>query len=286
MSIAKIEAKFPAYLVAKQVGMALAEDLNNSVDWTANLIDASQEAQAYIKTNQNMVVCGQQWATAAFKLCNAATRLEWLVAEGQAIQSGQQLCRIIGQAQSLLTAERTALNFLQTLSATATLTRRYVELLNDRKVKIMDTRKTIPGLRLAQKYAVTVGGGSNQRIGLFDGVLIKENHILAHGGIAQVLTHAFNVIPRHIPIQIEVENLTELDTAIQYGAKLILLDNMSISEIQQAVIQSATQQVVLEVSGNITLDTVLDYANTGISRISIGSLTKNLQACDLSMRFI
>lgn len=276
----------PDYLINKLVAEALAEDLNNTPDWTANLISKESTAKAIIKTNQDMVICGVQFVETALRQTTPNHKISWLVNEGDSVKAGTQLCSIEGNARGLLTAERTALNFLQTLSATATITREYVTAIANLDTQIMDTRKTIPGLRYAQKCAVLVGGGHNQRIGLFDGVLIKENHIIAHGGIEAVLEHAFKVTPAHIPIQIEVENFNELKQAVAHGAKLILLDNMSTAEISECVNYSKDKDVILEVSGNVSLSNVKDYALCGVDRISIGSLTKNIQAIDLSMRFI
>ncbi len=276
----------PDYLINKLVAEALAEDLNNTPDWTANLISKDSTAKAIIKTNQDMVICGIQFVETAVRQTTPDHKISWLVNEGDSIKAGTQLCTIEGNARGLLTAERTALNFLQTLSATATITREYVKAIANLDTQIMDTRKTIPGLRYAQKYAVLVGGGHNQRIGLFDGVLIKENHIIAHGGIGAVLEHAFKITPAHISIQIEVENFTELKQAVAHGAKLILLDNMSTAEISECVSYCKDKDVILEVSGNVNLANVKDYALCGVNRISIGSLTKNIQAIDLSMRFI
>ncbi|TXI93766.1 MAG: carboxylating nicotinate-nucleotide diphosphorylase [Neisseriales bacterium] len=276
----------PNYLINKLVAEALAEDLNNTPDWTANLISKDSTAKAIIKTNQDMVICGIQFVETALRQTTPDHKISWLVNEGDSIKAGTQLCTIEGNARGLLTAERTALNFLQTLSATATITREYVKAIANLDTQIMDTRKTIPGLRYAQKYAVQVGGGYNQRIGLFDGVLIKENHIIAHGGIEAVLEHAFKITPAYIPIQIEVENFTELKQAVAHGAKLILLDNMSTAEIFECVSYCKDKDVILEVSGNVNLANVKDYALCGVNRISIGSLTKNIQAIDLSMRFI
>jgi len=276
----------PDYLINKMVSETLIEDLNYTTDWTANLIDETRSATAIIKTNQDMIVCGIKFVEAAFKLTDSNSIIKWEITEGAEVRANTKLCTINGKARSMLTAERTALNFLQVLSATATITHKYVLAINGLNTQIMDTRKTIPGLRLAQKYAVTIGGGHNQRIGLFDGVLIKENHIIAHGGIKEVLEHAFKITPSHIPIQIEVENLDELKQAVAHGAKLILLDNMSTAEITECVNYCRNKSVVLEVSGNVNLDNVKDYASCGVDRISIGSLTKNVQAIDLSMRFI
>ena len=276
----------PEYIIARDVTNALSEDLNNSTDWTANLIDDNKEGLAYIKTNQDMIMCGQSWARYAFYLTDNSVNIDWHVNEGELVTAGTRLCTIKGKSRALLTSERTALNFIQLLSGTATFANTYAKLVSGTKAKIMDTRKTVPGLRLAQKYAVLVGGGSNQRIGLFDGVLIKENHIIAHGGIKEVLEHAFKTVPKHIPIQIEVENFEELKTAVAHGATLILLDNMQYEEIRVCVNYCQGKNIQLEVSGNVNLETVREYALCGVDRISIGGLTKNVQAIDLSMRFI
>ena len=210
--------------------------------------------------------------------------INWRVQEGDFIKAGQTLCQIQGQARALLTAERSALNFLQLLSATATLTRQYVDAVAGTKAKIMDTRKTLPGLRMAQKYAVKTGGGYNQRMGLFDGILIKENHILAAGGIRPVLVQAFGLAPKGATIQIEVEALAQLSEALDAGAKLILLDNFNLDDMRAAVAITAGR-AELEASGGVNLDAVRAIAQTGVDRISIGALTKDVQAIDLSMRF-
>lgn len=270
------------YIIARQVAEALTEDLSSLSDRTAGLIPHTNMLSAIIKTKQDMVVCGTDWVETAFLLCEDEVSITWRVRDGDLIQTGAILCNIVGKAQGVLTAERVALNFLQTLSATATTVATYVEQVKDTGVKIMDTRKTIPGLRLAQKYAVTVGGGYNQRFGLYDGVLIKENHITAAGGIDEVLSRAFALTPEHIPIQIEVETYAQFCLALNCGATLILLDNMSLEEIIYCV-KYNNGRAELEVSGNINLDNVLEYARTGINRISIGSLTKHLQVIDLSM---
>ncbi|MEN9946995.1 MAG: hypothetical protein RLZZ293_1381 [Pseudomonadota bacterium] len=272
------------YQIHQQVSMALAEDLQFTPDWTASLIAPEQVAKAIIKTNQFMIMCGKQWLNCAFQICDPQAKIDWLVNEGDKVEAGQILCTITGQARALLSAERTALNFVQTLSATATVTHQFVEAVKPHQVQIMDTRKTIPSLRLAQKYAVRVGGGANQRVGLFDGVLIKENHILAHGSIKDVMHYALANTPKHIPIQIEVESFNELEQAVGAGAKLILLDNMNLVQIKQCVEYCQDKEVVLEVSGNVSLTNVADYAATGVQRISIGGLTKHIQAIDLSMR--
>ena len=272
--------------IAADVSRSLQEDLMSGTDWTASLVPEDKLSSAIITTNQEMIVCGVRWVEYSFLLCDENCQFEWFVKEGQHIVAGTQLVKISGNSRAMLTAERTALNFLQTLSATATTTHKFVTQAANPNVKVMDTRKTIPGLRLAQKYAVTVGGGVNQRIGLFDGVLIKENHIIAHGGITQVLQYALKQTPKQIPIQIEVESFAELTEALAAGAKLLLLDNMSLTEISKCVAYCTNLQVELEISGNVSLDNIHTYAQSGIHRISIGALTKNIHAVDLSMRFI
>lgn len=263
------------------VRLALDEDVGAG-DLTAQLIPAQQMASARVISREAAILCGQAWFDTCFRLLDADTHIEWHAAEGERLQAGQTLCTLHGRARSLLTAEWCALNFLQTLSGIATTTRTYVDAIAGTHAAIMDTRKTLPGLRLAQKYAVTVGGGKNQRIGLYDGILIKENHIAAAGGIRPALEAARKI--SDVPIQIEVESLDELQTALDAGATLVLLDNFSLDQIRAAVTLSAGR-AQLEASGNITLDNVRAVAGTGVHRISIGSLTKHVRAIDLSMRF-
>ncbi|MCR4304366.1 MAG: carboxylating nicotinate-nucleotide diphosphorylase [Gallionella sp.] len=265
------------------VSAALEEDIRDG-DLTAQLIPEHTQAQATVVTRQQMVLCGTLWFEECFFRLDLDCKIRWKTGEGDLAQPGQQLCEVHGNARAMLTAERSALNFLQTLSGTATLARRYVDAVAGINVRIMDTRKTLPGLRIAQKYAVGIGGGHNQRIGLFDGVLIKENHIAAAGGIGAVLEHAFRITPQHVPIQIEVETLPQLDEALDAGARLILLDNFSLPDMRTAVTHAA-RRAGLEASGNITLDNVRAVAETGVDRISIGALTKDVKAADLSMRF-
>ena len=274
------------------VAAAIAEDIGDG-DWTAQLVPAGQTANATIISRDRAVICGIPWVEACFKALAPDSTIEWKVAEGALVSPGQVLCEISGQARGLLTAERCALNFLQTLSATATATRQYVDAIAGTAAHIMDTRKTIPGLRVAQKYAVTIGGGYNQRMGLYDGILIKENHIAAAGSIEAVLASA-DVIERAsneqgtssqiISKQIEVESLEQLASAIHAGATLILLDNFTVPALREAVKLNAGR-VQLEASGGITLENVREIALTGVDRISIGGLTKHVQAIDLSMRF-
>ncbi|MDP1678534.1 MAG: carboxylating nicotinate-nucleotide diphosphorylase [Candidatus Nitrotoga sp.] len=265
------------------VTTALDEDLRSG-DLTAQLIPLHTEAHATVITRQDAVLCGTAWFDACFKAMDKDCIIHWLAQDGDVVTAKQTLCEIRGDARAMLTAERCALNFLQTLSATATQTRRYVEAVRGTHAKILDTRKTLPGLRMAQKYAVKTGGGHNQRIGLFDGVLIKENHILAAGGIRPALEQAFRLVPEGISIQIEVENLEQLREALDADAKLILLDNFDLDSMRVAV-KFTTGRAELEASGGITLDKVRAIAETGVERISIGGLTKDIQAVDLSMRF-
>jgi nicotinate-nucleotide pyrophosphorylase (carboxylating) len=265
------------------VAAALEEDVRSG-DLTAQLIPEHTQAQAVVTTRQGMVLCGTLWFEGCFRALDANCEIRWQLREGDMAQANQTLCEIHGEARAMLTAERAALNFLQLLSATATATRHYVDAVSGTGARIMDTRKTLPGLRMAQKYAVAVGGGHNQRIGLFDGILLKENHILAAGGIRMALQAARRVAPQAATIQIEVENLDELREALDAGAALILLDNFGLEDMRAAVSLNAGR-AKLEASGGITLQTVRAVAETGVDRISIGSLTKDVQAVDLSMRF-
>jgi len=268
-------------LVQLDVKDALNEDIGNG-DHTAMLIPATQHAVATIITRESAIICGIDWVNACFKALDANTQIKWMVNEGEKISANQVLCEVSGNARVLLSAERCALNFLQMLSAIATHSRMYVVAVSGTKAQILDTRKTIPGLRLAQKYAVTVGGGMNQRLALYDGILIKENHIAAAGSIANALNAARN-LNANVSIQIEVENLDELTQAIDAGANSILLDNFSISDMKEAV-RITNKRSLLEASGNVNLNSVRDIALTGVDRISVGSLTKHIRAIDLSMR--
>ncbi len=272
-----------ASAIRENVNAALREDLGPG-DLTAKLIPASARAKATVITRETAVLYGTAWFEACFRKLDPKVKIRWKAHDGDNIQAGQTLCEITGKARALLTAERPALNFLQMLSATATLTRHYAEAVKGTHAAIMDTRKTLPGLRMAQKYAVKVGGGKNQRIGLFDGILIKDNHIIAAGGIAQALQQARKLAKPGVSIQIEVENLQELGEALSAGAKLILLDNFNLEQLREAVHITAGR-AELEASGGVNLDNVRAIAETGVDRISIGSLTKNIKAIDLSMRF-
>lgn len=261
---------------------ALAEDIG-AADLTALLLDETTQAQATVISREAAVICGLPWFDEVFKQVDSRCQITWHIAEGDSVSANTLLCTITGPARSLLTAERSALNFMQTLSATATVTRAYLEAVKPYSAKIMDTRKTLPGLRLAQKYAVKIAGGSNQRIGLYDGILIKENHILAAGGIAPALQRAYAVAQPETSVQIEVESLDELKQALDAGAKLVLLDNMSLEDMRTAV-ELTGDRAELEASGGVDLQTVREIAATGVHRISIGKLTKDIQAIDLSMR--
>lgn len=268
--------------VATDVARALAEDVGTG-DLTAKLIPRKQTARARVITRETAVVAGRPWFDACFRALDPDCEIDWRVGEGTMVTAGDMLVDITGNARALLTAERPALNFLQMMSAVATQTRPYVEAVHGTNAEILDTRKTMPGLRIAQKYAVRVGGGQNQRIGLFDGILIKENHIAAAGGIRPVLDAALKLAGGKVSVQIEVETLVQLSEAIAAGATLILLDNFSLGDMRRAV-EFTQGRALLEASGNITLDTVRVIADTGVDRISIGSLTKHVHAIDLSMR--
>ncbi len=270
------------YFIRQNVLQSLTEDIASG-DLTVQLLPELQAAQAQVITRQSGILCGTRWFNECFLTLDPECKINWQVKDGDAIRPGQTLCTIEGRARALLTAERSALNLLQTLSATASRTRRYVEAVEGLPVKIMDTRKTLPGLRHAQKYAVKTGGGHNQRVGLYDGILIKENHIAAAGGIKAVLDAAFKLAPTGVPVQIEVENWMQLDEALEAGAKLILLDNFDLEALCSAV-KHTDGRAELEASGGITLAGLREVAETGVDRISIGALTKDIEALDLSMR--
>ncbi|MDI1297696.1 carboxylating nicotinate-nucleotide diphosphorylase [Methylotenera sp.] len=273
-------------LVIKQAQAALQEDVGTG-DLTSLLVPAEQQVTATIIARETAVICGTPWVQACFNEIDTNVKINWQVAEGESVQANQVLCEITGPARALLTAERCSLNFLQTLSATATETRKYVDAITGTQSQILDTRKTIPNLRLAQKYAVTIGGGHNQRLALYDGILIKENHIAAAGSIAAVMAQAF-ALNSGKSIQIEVENMSQLKEALTAGATSILLDNFSTEQLVEAVSfnRQSGKRAVLEASGGIGLKNVREIALTGIDRISIGAITKNVQAIDLSMRII
>lgn len=268
----------------QQVQFALQEDVGSG-DLTAELIDAKAMAHATIICRENAVLCGQAWVEETFRQLNDTVTIEWHAKDGELLENDQTVCTMTGNARDLLTAERTALNFLQTLSGTATAANRYAEKLKGLHTQILDTRKTIPGLRLAQKYAVMMGGCVNHRIGLYDAILIKENHISTCGSILQAVNMArLNHGDENIIIEVEVEDLDQLQEALNAGVDRILLDNMNEHELQEAVALNANC-AELEASGNITIDNIRVIAKTGVDFISIGALTKHLYAIDLSMRF-
>jgi nicotinate-nucleotide pyrophosphorylase (carboxylating) len=273
-----------AELARADVARALAEDVGGG-DLTAALVDSSRSARARILAREPAVICGAPWVQAAVLACDPKASITWHVTDGQRCAAEQVVLEIAGNAQALLTAERTALNFLQLLSAVATKTAVFVDAVAGTRAQIVDTRKTLPGLRLAQKYAVTTGGGVNHRIGLFDAVLIKENHIAAAGGVGAVLQRVAQTAPQARFVEIEVETLGQLDEALASGATMVLLDNMDIPTLQEAVRRNAGR-AVLEISGGVNLDTVRALAATGVDRISIGALTKDVKAIDFSMRMI
>ncbi|WP_420851425.1 carboxylating nicotinate-nucleotide diphosphorylase [Rheinheimera hassiensis] len=272
--------------IIRSVSNALAEDLGflplSEGDITASLIPQSQQASASIITRENCVVCGAAFADEVFRQLGNDVKLQWQVTDGDKVTANTTLCTLSGPARILLTGERTALNFLQLLSGTATTTAHYVQFLHGSNTRLLDTRKTLPGLRFAQKYAVSTGGGKNHRIGLFDAFLIKENHIAAAGSIAAAVASARQNFPGK-PVEVETENLAELQQALNAGADIIMLDNFSTADIVQAV-SINNGQAKLEVSGNITSERLAELATTGVDYISSGALTKHVQAIDLSMR--
>ena len=268
--------------VLLDVARALQEDLGGG-DLTADLIDPARRARARVLARESAVLCGAPWAEAALRALDPGVRITWHVQEGQRCAADQVVLEIDGNARALLSAERTALNFLQLLSAVATKTRTYVDAVAGTRAQIVDTRKTLPGLRLAQKYAVRMGGGTNHRIGLFDAVLIKENHIAAAGGVTAVLRATQAIAAKAQFIEIEVETLVQLEEALNAGAKMVLLDNMDVPTLQQAVRLNAGR-AILEISGGVTLAGLRALAETGVDRISIGGLTKDVKATDFSMR--
>ncbi|MGX5913206.1 carboxylating nicotinate-nucleotide diphosphorylase [Aliidiomarina sp. Khilg15.8] len=273
--------------IQRQVQAALAEDLGGNVDpkadITAQLISDDTHASATIITREDCTLCGVAWVNEVFHQLGDAISIEWMAEDGDAVIAGATLCRLHGPAQILLTGERSALNFLQTLSATATQTAFAVRQLEGSSTRLLDTRKTLPCLRLAQKYAVTCGGGKNHRMGLFDAYLIKENHVAACGGVQNAVQTARQRHPDRW-VEVEVENLRELEQALEAGADVIMLDNFSMDEIREAVSLTAGR-AKLEVSGNVTAEQLQAYAETGVDFISSGALTKHVQAIDLSMRF-
>jgi nicotinate-nucleotide pyrophosphorylase (carboxylating) len=272
-----------APVIRSDVANALAEDIGSG-DVTASLVPKDLVAKARVVTREAAVLCGNAWFDEVFRQIDPETRLNWQAKDGERVSPNQVLCEIDGRARSLLTGERTALNFLQVLSGVSTRARTFVDAVAGTNATILDTRKTLPGLRQALKYAVRCGGASNHRMGLYDGVLIKENHIAAAGGIGPALRQARQVAG-HVPIQIEVESIAQLNAAIEAGAKFVLLDNFDLAGLREAVKVTAGR-AALEASGGVNLDTVRAIAETGVGRISIGTLTKDVHAVDLSMRFI
>jgi nicotinate-nucleotide pyrophosphorylase (carboxylating) len=271
----------PREAIAHDVRRALEEDIGSG-DVTADLLPQAAVARARVITREAAVLCGTAWFDECFHQLDAATRIDWHAKDGDRVAAGSVLCHLSGAARSLVTAERTALNFLQTLSGTATATAAYVDAARGTRTVVLDTRKTLPGLRIAQKYAVRVGGGSNHRIGLFDAVLIKENHIAAAGSIAAAIARARELHPGML-VETEVENFTELREALAAGADRIMLDEFELHELSQAVAEVGGR-VPLEVSGSVALDRVRAIAETGVDYVSIGALTKHVRAVDLSMR--
>ncbi|MFW5389145.1 carboxylating nicotinate-nucleotide diphosphorylase [Yersinia sp. 2542 StPb PI] len=275
------------------VAQALSEDLGGEVnadrDLTAQLLPADKQANATIITREAGIFCGQRWLNEVFIQLGAQVTVEWLVNDGDKLIANQTLCHLTGPARILLTGERTALNFLQTLSGVATEVSRYVAELSGLHTQLLDTRKTLPGLRTALKYAVLCGGGNNHRLGLSDAFLIKENHIIAAGSIKEAVAKAF-WIHSDVPVEVEVESLDELQQALTAGADIIMLDNFTIPMMRDAVhmrneLAKTQESAQLEVSGNVTLETLRSYAETSIDFISVGALTKHVTALDLSMRF-
>ena len=279
--------EFPLQLAAeveRNVLAALAEDIGCG-DLTALLAPAGRRALGTVVSREDAVLAGRAWFDACFRRLDPRARIEWAAADGDAIVAGRTICEVEADTRALLTAERSALNFLQLLSGTATLTRQYAAAVAGTRAQIVDTRKTLPGLRLAQKYAVRCGGGTNHRLGLYDGILIKENHILAAGGVTAALAAAAALARGGAFVQIEVENLEQLAEALDAGATLVLLDNMDPAQMRQAVGLTAGR-AQLEASGGVRLETVRAVAETGVDRISVGSLTKDVRAIDLSLRHV
>lgn len=272
-----------AQVITDNVAAALREDVGSG-DLTAGLIPAQQHARARIITRDAAVVAGTAWVDEVFRVLDPAVEVRWQVADGERVVPDQVLFELAGPARALLTGERSALNFLQLLSGTATRCRHYADLVQDTAVRLLDTRKTLPGLRRAQKYAVTCGGCYNHRIGLFDAFLIKENHIAACGGIAQAVAAARQLAPGR-PVEVEVESLQELEQALGAGADIVMLDELSLADMRTAVALTAGR-AKLEASGGVNQDTLLGIAETGVDYISIGTLTKDVKAVDLSMRIL
>lgn len=270
--------------IQRNVAAALAEDVGTG-DLTALLSPRAKATRGVVISREDAVLCGAPWFDCCFRTIDSNATIDWQAREGDHVMANQTLCEIRADTRALLTAERPALNFLQLLSGTATTTRRFVEAVAGTRARIVDTRKTLPGLRLAQKYAVRLAGGTNHRVGLYDGILIKENHILAAGGVTPALREARRIAPSNVFIQIEVETLEQLNEALEAGATMVLLDNMTLDEMRAAVaINSGRAEI--EASGGVSLERVRAIAETGVDRISIGGLTKDVQAVDLSLRHV
>ena len=270
--------------ITADVRRALAEDVGTG-DLTAALVPENKAVRARLLTRQDAVLCGTEWFNRTVESLDPEAEVFWHHADGDDVVAGSSLCELEGNARAILTAERTAINFVQLLSAVATRTRAFVKLVEGTRAKILDTRKTLPGLRIAQKYAVRVGGGTNHRVGLFDGILIKENHIAAAGDIKSAVRAALHAATPGTMVQVEVERLEQLHEALDAGAKLILLDNFTLPRMRQAV-QIAGARAELEASGGVEFATVREIAETGVHRISVGSLTKDVKAVDLSLRIL
>lgn len=272
--------------LSDQVARALAEDVGTG-DLTAALVPAARAGRATVITREAAVLCGRPWVDEVFRQLDPSVRVEWAAAEGATVAPDALLCTISGPARALLTGERTALNFLQTLSGTATVAHRYAAVLDGLRCRVLDTRKTLPGLRRAQKYAVRIGGGANHRMGLYDGILVKENHIMAAGSIAAAVAAA-RAQGATVPVEVEVETLGELREALDAGADMALLDEFGLDDLRAAVAMNRSHPrgaIKLEASGSVTLETLRSIAETGVDFVSVGSLTKHLRAVDLSMRF-
>jgi nicotinate-nucleotide pyrophosphorylase (carboxylating) len=270
--------------VTRDVTRALAEDIGTG-DLTAALIPADRTSHARLLTRQSGVLCGVEWFRRTFEELDPDVEIFWHHDDGDDIVADTSLCELEGKSRAILTGERTALNFIQLLSGVATRTRQFVRAIEGTRARILDTRKTLPGLRMAQKYAVATGGGMNHRMGLHDGVLIKENHIVAAGGLANAVRDASHSVPEGTMLQVEVETLEQLREALDAGAKLILLDNFYLPRMREAV-RIAGDSAELEASGGVTFESVRAIAETGVHRISVGALTKDVKALDLSMRFL
>ncbi len=271
----------PADIVLADVERTFAEDIGTG-DATADLLPSDATARATLTCRDDAVIAGTAWFDACFRRLDPAVRIDWQTADGARVKPGTTICRLEGNARALVSAERSALNFLQLLSGTATATAAYLQAVAGTSVRVLDTRKTVPGLRIAQKYAVRCGGGHNHRVGLYDAILVKENHIIAAGGIGQAVEAARRLHPKLL-LEVEVENLDELRQALDAGVDRVMLDNFTIPLMREAV-EIAAGRVSLEISGNVDLSTIRAYAETGVDFISVGALTKHVHAVDLSLR--